>query len=307
MDELLPWIYFHIFILTMLGLDLFVFHQKPRAVSIREAIGFSIFWVSLAFLFNIYIYFSRGMEDALNFLTGYLIEESLSIDNLFVFLLIFKYFKTPEASKHKVLFWGVLGAIIMRALFIWFGILLISKFHWIIYVFGLFLILTGLKLWFEKDKDIDPEFNPILRIFRHFFHVTENYVSNYFFIIREGKYFATPLFIVLLAIETTDVVFAVDSIPAILAITHDPFIVYTSNIFAILGLRSLFFALSHMLSLFHYIHYGLSFILVFIGIKMLLMHYIKIPTVVALGIVFMVLAISITLSILYPEDKFKKS
>lgn len=303
LHDLLPWILFNLFIVLMLALDLLVFHRKAHAVSMKEAICWTAFWIGLALLFNVYIYYTRGLEAALSFLTGYLIEKSLSVDNLFVFLLIFKYFNTPVQSLHKVLFWGVLGAIILRALFIWFGIVLIANFHWIIYLFGAFLVVMGIKLWQEKDKEIHPERNLILRLFSYWFPFTKDYVNDRFFVVRNSKYYATPLFAVLIAIETTDVIFAVDSIPAILAITLDPFIVYTSNIFAILGLRSLYFVLSHIMTLFHYLHYGLSVILVFIGMKMLFVDFVKIPTLVALGIVFFVLLASIVLSLIYPVDK----
>lgn len=298
--DILHWVFFNLFIVLMLAIDLLVFSRKAHVVTMKEAVGWTIFWIGLATLFNIYIYYARGLPDALNFLTGYLIEKSLSVDNLFVFLLIFNYFQTPSTSMHKVLFWGVFGAIILRAIFIWLGIVLITKFHWMIYLFGVFLIFTGIKLWLEKDKEVYPEKNPILRIFRYFFPVSNNYEDDKFFIIKQSKYYATPLFVVLIAIETTDIIFAVDSIPAILAITYDPFLVYTSNIFAILGLRSLYFVLSHMMSLFHYLHYGLSIILVFIGVKMLLADLILIPTWIALGIVFLVLVVSITISLLFP-------
>lgn len=299
MHELLPWIIFNLVIVVLLAVDLF-FHRKAHEISIKEAVYWTLFWMSLALLFNIYIYYARGLEPALNFFTGYLIEKSLSIDNLFVFLLIFKYFKTPASSQHKVLFWGVLGAILLRALFIWLGITLISKFHWMIYLFGVFLIFTGIKLWLEKDKEVHPEKNPIIRLFNRFFPVTKDYVEDHFFVMKAGRYLATPLFIVLLSVETTDVIFAVDSIPAILAITYDPYIVYTSNIFAILGLRSLFFVLSRMMSLFHYLHYGLAIILVFIGGKMVLSEVYPVPTFITLLIVFLVLIVSVAISIVLP-------
>lgn len=301
MSGLWPWIAFNLFILAMLVVDLFVFHKKARKVELREAIFWSLFWISLALIFNIYIYYAKGGEQALAFLTGYLIEKSLSVDNLFVFLLIFKYFKTPQSSLHKVLFWGVLGAIFMRALFIWLGISLINQFHWIIYVFGIFLIFTGIKLGVQKDQEIHPEKNYILKLFRRFFAVTSDYVDDKFFVLKGLKYYATPLFLVLIVIETTDLIFAVDSIPAILAITRDPFIVYTSNIFAILGLRSLYFVLAGAMGLFHYLHYALAFILTFIGFKMLISEFFKIPAGLALGIVFIALFLSIIASILFPE------
>ena len=267
----------------MLALDLGVFHRKAHEVQIKEALGWTAFWITLALLFNLGIYFWRGPEPALEFLTGYLIEKALSVDNIFVFLLIFSYFDVPLLYQHKVLFWGILGALIMRALFIVMGITLIQKVHWVIYIFGGFLILTGIKIALQKEKEIRPERNPVLRIFREFMPVSERYENGKFFLKKEGRYLATPLFIVLLVVETTDIVFAVDSIPAILAITLDSFIVYTSNVFAILGLRALYFALAGLMQLFHRLHYGLAAILVFVGIKMLLADIYKIPIGVALG------------------------
>jgi tellurite resistance protein TerC len=239
MEDFWPWIAFNAFILVMLGIDLFI-HRDAKDVTIKEATLLSIFWISLALIFNVYLYYVRGYGDAVDFLTGYLIEKSLSVDNLFVFLLIFKYFETPKSSLHKVLFWGVLGAIIMRALFIWLGIALISHFHWIIYIFGAFLIFTGIKLGLEKNTKLDPENNIFLNLCHRLFPFVKTYHNDKFFVVSNKKNYATPLLLVLVAIETTDLIFALDSIPAILAITTDPFIVYTSNIFAILGLRSLF-------------------------------------------------------------------
>jgi len=298
--QLLLWGAFNLFVVGMLALDLGVFHRKAHEVRIREALLWSAFWIALSLLFNVGIYVWRGSETALEFLTGYLLEKSLSVDNIFVFLMIFAYFRVPYLHQHKVLFWGILGALIMRALFIFMGIALIEKFHWIIYIMGGFLIITGIKMATQKDSDINPERNPVLRLVRRLVPVTENYEGGRFFVRRSGRLFATPLFIVVLVVETTDVVFAVDSIPAILAITIDPFIVYTSNVFAILGLRALYFALAGVMRLFHYLPYGLSFILVFVGIKMLLVDIYKIPIGVALGTVAGVLALSVIASILFP-------
>lgn len=286
----------------MLILDL-VFHRNGKKIEVTDAIKWTIFWISLAFLFNIYIYLSRGGEDAINFLTGYLIEKCLSVDNLFLFLLIFKYFKTPEETQHKVLFYGVLGAILFRALFIWIGISLVTYFHWTIYLFGLFLIISGIKIGLEKDKDYKPEKNFLVRILKVFFPITHQYDKAKFFTIEEQQYKATPLFLALLCIETTDLLFALDSVPAVFAITYDPFIVYTSNIFAILGLRSLFFVLSHAMSLYHYLHYAISFILVFVGMKMLLSDIYKLNSLIALGIILLTLGVSIFFSIRYPQKK----
>jgi tellurite resistance protein TerC len=296
-NKIFIWVIFNIFVLGMLALDLGVFHKKAHVIKIKEALVWSALWITLALLFNLGIYFWRGPETALEFLTGYLIEKSLSVDNIFVFLLIFSYFDTPPLYQHKVLFWGILGALIMRAFFIAAGITLIEKFHWIIYIFGFFLILTGVKMALQKDKKIHPERNLILKLFRRWVPVTEDYAGERFFIKRAKRYLATPLFIVLLVIETTDVIFAVDSIPAILAVTLDPFIVYTSNVFAILGLRALYFAVAGMIGLFHHLHYGLSAVLVFVGIKMLLADLYKIPVGIALIAVAGILMISIMASI----------
>lgn len=305
MTDVYFFVAFNIAIVVLLILDLLVFHKKPHEVSIKESLWMTFFWIGLALCFNVLIYFTRGIDDALNFLTGFLIEKSLSVDNLFVFLMLFAYFHLPKHLTHIVLFWGILGAIIMRALFIFVGVALVQQFSWIMYVFGAFLIFTGYKLFFESDKKIDPETNFVLRVFRKFFSVTKNYENGYFFIKKEGKYFATPLFIVLLAVETTDVIFAIDSIPAIMAITLDPFIIYTSNVFAILGLRSLFFALSEVMQLFHYLNYGLASILIFIGIKMLVGHYYKLPIVVTLGFVILSIVVSIIASLVWKPQGSK--
>jgi tellurite resistance protein TerC len=297
-NQVLLWLAFNIFVLAMLALDLGVFHRKAHVVQIKEALGWTAIWITLALLFNLGIYFWRGPDPALEFLTGYLIEKALSVDNIFVFLLIFSYFDVPLLYQHKVLFYGILGALIMRAVFILMGITLIQKVHWVIYVFGGFLILTGIKIALEKEKEIRPERNPVLRIFRRFMPVSDHYENDKFFTRKEGRFLATPLFIVLLVVETTDIVFAVDSIPAILAITLDPFIVYTSNVFAILGLRALYFALAGMMRLFQYLHYGLSAILVFVGVKMLVASVWKIPIGIALGVVAGILLISVVTSII---------
>lgn len=302
-NQVLLWVIFNIFVLAMLALDLGVFHRKAHVVKIKEALLLSAFWITLALLFNLGIYFWRGPETALEFLTGYLIEKSLSVDNLFVFLLIFSYFRVPSLYQHKVLFWGILGALIMRAIFILTGVTLIQKFHWVIYIFGAFLILSGIKMALQKDKEIHPERNPVLRLFRRFMPVTDGYEDSKFFIKRAGRLLATPLLVVLLVVETTDIFFAVDSVPAILAITLDPFIVYTSNVFAILGLRALYFALAGLMPLFHYLHYGLSAILVFVGVKMLLANIYKIPIAIALSVVASILLISVIASIIRPRKE----
>jgi tellurite resistance protein TerC len=301
--QLLLWVIFNIFVIAMLALDLGVFHRKAHEIRIREALLWSAFWIVLSLLFNVGVYFWRGSVVALEFLTGYLLEKSLSVDNIFVFLMIFTYFRVPYLHQHKVLFWGILGALIMRALFILVGVTLIQKFHWVIYIMGGFLILTGIKMATQKDEEIHPERNPVLRLFRRLMPVTENYEGGRFFVRRNDVLYATPLFVVVLVVETTDVVFAIDSIPAILAITLDPFIVYTSNVFAILGLRALYFALAGIMRLFHYLPYGLSFILVFVGIKMLLVDIYKIPIGIALGTVASILTLSVIASILWPPKE----
>jgi tellurite resistance protein TerC len=297
------WVGFTLFVLAMLALDLGVFHRKSHEVTIREAMVWSGVWVALALLFNLVLYYWRGPQPALEFLTGYLIEKSLSVDNIFVFLMIFSYFSVPPRYQHRVLFWGVLGALVMRALLIFLGISLIQRFHWVIYLFGAFLIVTGVKMALEKDKEIHPERNPALRLFRRFVPVTDDYRGGKFFVKQGGRYFATPMLIVLLIVETTDIIFAVDSIPAILAITLDPFIIYTSNVFAILGLRALYFALAGVMKLFHHLRYGLSAILAFVGAKMLLANFYKIPVGVALGVVAGILVISVIASLAFPRKE----
>jgi tellurite resistance protein TerC len=297
-NQLLLWISFNIFVLAMLALDLGVFHRKAHVIKIKEALVWSAVWVTLALLFNLGIYIWRGPETALEFLTGYLIEKSLSVDNIFVFFLIFSYFGVSSLHQHKVLSWGILGALVMRAIFIATGITLIEKFHWIIYVFGGLLILSGIRMALQKDRKVNPEKNLVLRLFRRWVPVTEGYLEGRFFAKGAKRYLATPLFVVLVVIETTDVIFALDSIPAILAITVDPFIVYTSNVFAILGLRALYFAVAGIMELFHHLHYGLSAVLVFVGIKMLTGDIYKIPVSIALSIVAGILLISVVASIL---------
>jgi len=294
---LLFWILFNVFVVAMLVLDLGLLHRPGHHIRFREALLWSGVWIALAAMFAVLVLFWRGHASALQFVTGYVIELSLSVDNLFVFLVIFRYFKVPDEQQHRVLFWGILGALIMRGIFILAGVSLIRRFEWITYIFGAFLVYSGFKLMRQGETEIHPEKNPVLRLFRRAFPVTGNYVGGSFFIRNPGLY-ATPLFIVLLVIETTDVLFAVDSIPAVLAITLNAFIVYTSNVFAILGLRSMYFALAGMMEVFEYLHYGLSVVLIFIGAKMLAAHYIEIPTVWALAIVLFVLAVSVVASVL---------
>jgi tellurite resistance protein TerC len=303
LNELLFWVLFITFVVVMLVLDLTVFHRGAREVRLRGAVLWSLFWIGLAAAFAVLVYFWRGRASALDFTTGYLIEESLSVDNLFIFLLIFRYFKVPGHYQHKVLFWGIIGALVMRLLFIVAGVALIQRFHWIIYAFGAFLVYTGVRLFRSEEVEVHPETNPMVRWFRKLFPVTPGFVKGNFFVREGGRLFATPLLLVLIVVETTDVLFATDSIPAVLAITHDPFIVFTSNVFAILGLRSLYFALAGMMEAFHYLHYGLAVILSFIGLKMLVSNYYHLPTVVALGVVGGVLAASIGASLLFPKKQ----
>lgn len=299
--QVLVWILFNVFVLGMLALDLGVFHRKAHSIKIKEALIWSAVWIALALIFNVGVYFWQGYDKALKFFTGYLIEKSLSVDNLFVFLMIFSYFSVPALYQHKVLFWGIVGALLMRAIFIFSGVALIQKFHWVIYIFGIFLIFTGVKMALQKEKKVHPERNPILKLFRKFVPITDDYINDKFYVKRANRYFATPLFIVLIVIETTDVMFALDSIPAILAITVDPFIVYSSNVFAILGLRALYFALAGIMQLFQYLSYGLSAILVFVGVKMLLADIYKIPVSIALGVVASILIISVIVSMIRPR------
>lgn len=300
-NELWMWIGFNVFVLAMLALDLGVFHRKAHEVKVKEALIWSGVWIFLALAFNVGIYFWRGSETALQFFTGYLIEKSLSVDNIFVFILIFSYFKVPALYQHRVLFWGILGALVMRAILIAVGATLIRELHWIIYVFGAFLILTGIKMALQKETGLNPERNPLVRLFKRFMPVTNEYHQEKFFVKLDGRRFATPLFLVLLLVETTDLIFAVDSIPAIFAITQDPFIVYTSNVFAILGLRSLYFALAGIMNYFHYLKLGLAFVLIFVGTKMTLIDIFKIPIGVSLSVVAGILLLSIVASLVWPR------
>ncbi len=298
------WLGFGAFVFGLLALDLGVFHRKAHAVGFREAFIWTGVWIGLALTFNAWVYLSRGPEQGLQFLTGYLIEKSLSVDNIFVFLAIFSYFTVPREYQHKVLFWGILGALIMRAVFIAAGITLLERFHWTVYIFGAFLVFTGVKLALQKkEMDVHPERNPVLRLFRKLVPVTESYEGDRFFLKRAGRLFATPLFVALLVVEMTDVVFAVDSIPAVLAITTDPFIVYTSNVFAILGLRALYFALAGIMPMFRHLHFGLAVVLAFIGGKMLAQEAFdfKMPMALSLGVVAGVLALSVLVSVVRPS------
>ena len=299
------WIAFILFVLLMLTLDLFVFHKKNTVVKVKQALMWSLFWIVLAVIFNLGIFFMVGKAKALQFLTGYLIEESLSVDNLFVFILIFGFFKIDPKYQHRVLFWGILGAIVMRGIFIYAGVTLILEFNWVMYIFGGFLVYTGIHLLFEKDdKEYNPNNNFLIRGFKKVFPVTQDMSRPHFFIRKKRILYATPFFITLLVIEASDLIFAVDSIPAVLSVSKDPFIVYTSNIFAILGLRSLYFALSGIMAYFHYLKYALSGILSFIGVKMCanefadqLGYNFHISNLVSLGAIISLLTISVLLSV----------
>jgi tellurite resistance protein TerC len=303
-NTILLWVGFNLFVILMLAIDLGLFHRKAHEVKFREAITWSAIWIVLALVFNAGVWYYFGEVRAIEFLTGYIIEKSLSVDNIFVFVLIFTAFQVPAAYQHKVLFWGVLGALIMRAIFIFAGVSLIAKFHWIIYVFGVFLILTGLKIARDKGTKINVENNPLLKFIRKFLPVTTGYVNDKFTARLDHKLHATPLLLVLILVEATDLIFAVDSIPAILAITNDPFIIYTSNVFAIMGLRSLYFALAGSLKYFTYLHYGLALILIFVGIKMLISEFYKLNPFVSLGIIGAILAGSIAASLIWrTKDK----
>jgi tellurite resistance protein TerC len=293
------WIGFHVFIFFMLALDLGVFHKKIHKVPVREAVIWTTVWITLSLLFNILVYYKFGKTMALEYLTGYVIEYSLSVDNIFVFILIFTYFAVKDEYQHRVLFWGIIGALVMRGIFIFAGVALINRFHWIVIIFGAFLVFTGIRMLFQKEGEVDPSKNPIVRFFKRFLPVTEEYHGKNFFIKKNRKLHATPLFLVLLIIESSDLIFAVDSIPAILAVSKHPFIVYTSNIFAIMGLRSLYFALSGIMGLFRYLKVGLAFVLTFVGVKMLLAFIqVEIPILLSLGVIISILLISVLASVL---------
>lgn len=304
------WILFNLFALTMLIVDLRVLHRPGHVIKFREAVGWSVMYVALAALFAALLYFWQGRQAGLEFVAGYVVELSLSVDNLFIFLVIFNYFAVPEEQQHRVLFWGILGALVLRGIFIAAGVGLINRFHWLLFVFGALLIYSGIRVCVTGEHQVDPASNPVVRALRKWIPVTEEYHGGQFFLRKReenGRLYATPLLVVLLVIETTDVLFAVDSIPAILAITLKAFIVYTSNVFAILGLRSMYFAVSGLMKLFRFLHYGLAIILIFVGAKMLLGDYVDIPILLTLGVVAAVLLISIVLSIAFPLKDAERS
>ncbi|MBY0413073.1 MAG: TerC family protein [Bdellovibrionales bacterium] len=299
------WLIFFGIITFMLVLDLGVFHKKSHKVSIKESLAWTGVWITLAMLFNAWVYNTMGHQKGLEFLTGYVIEKSLSIDNIFVISLIFTYFRVPSQYQHRVLFWGVLGALFFRIIFIFAGVALIQKFNWMIYVFGGFLIFTGIKMLKEEEKHIEIEANPMIKFVKKFWKISPSFDGEKFRVKINGIWHFTPLFLVLVMIETTDIIFAVDSIPAILAITPDPYIVFTSNVFAILGLRSLYFALNGIMEMFEYINYALSGILVFVGVKMIIAGWYHIPTMVSVSVIIGLLLASVIASIYFPK-KHKK-
>lgn len=305
-SQLGMWIGFNVLVLAMLAVDLFVFHRKSHEVSMKESAAWTVVWVTLALLFNGGIVWQFGSEVGLQFLTGYLIEKALSIDNIFVFVLIFSYFRVPAKYQHRVLFWGVLGALVMRGAMIGLGAALIKEFHWLIYLFGAFLVFTGIRMATQKEPDIEPQSNPVIRLIRKIWPVTDHYHGEKFFVKQtvggRVRRVATPLFIVLVMVETSDLIFAVDSVPAIFAITQDPFIVYTSNVFAILGLRSLYFLLAGVIHKFHYLQLGLSAVLMFVGAKMVLSDFYKVPIVVSLGFIAFALGLSVIASLMFPKE-----
>jgi tellurite resistance protein TerC len=303
MENYWSWAGFIVLILFLLVLDLGVFHRKAKEISVRNALWWTAFWVTLAFIFNGFIYYVYGQDKAFEFFTGFLIEKSLSVDNIFVIILIFGYFQVPAAYQHKVLFWGILGALVMRCGFIFAGIELIHQFHFLIYLFGAFLIVTGIRMIMHRDEHFEPERNPVVRFTKKWFRLTPEYNKDKFFVMRNGLWYATPLFLVVVLIEFTDLIFAVDSIPAILAVSKDPFIAYTSNVFAILGLRSLYFALAGIERYFAYLKYGLAVILVFVGLKMSLSDFITIPIEISLAFIVLMLSLAVLASMVLQPIK----
>lgn len=297
------WIGFNLFVLIMLVLDLGVFHRKAAVISVKEALIWTCVWIFLAFLFDAFVFYYFGNEKAFEFFTGYVIEKSLSVDNIFVIILIFSFFNVPAAYQHKVLFWGILGALVMRVCFILAGVELIHKFHWLIYIFGGFLVFTGIRILGQGDLKLDPNKNPVVKLVRRVFRVTENFEGDKFFVKKDNILWATPLFVVVVLIEATDLIFAVDSIPAILAVSDDSFIVYTSNVFAILGLRSLYFALAGMDKYFTHLKYGLSAILIFVGVKMCIADLYKIPIEISLAFIVLTLSVAVLTSMVMQRGK----
>jgi tellurite resistance protein TerC len=306
MDQLWLWVGFNVAVLAMLAVDLFVFHRKPHEVGVREAATWSVAWIILALLFGWGVYTFRGRDAGLEYFAGYVIETALSVDNIFVFVLIFSFFRVPARYQHRILFWGILGALVMRGAMIAAGAYLIEHFHWVMYLFGAFLVFTGIRMATHAEHDIDPSGNPLIRLVRRFVPVTDAYHDHKFFVRSDGpaaRLFATPLFVVLVLVETTDLIFAIDSIPAIFAVTRDPFVVYSSNVFAILGLRALYFLLADVIHRFHHLKTGLSVVLVFVGVKMLIADLYKVPITLSLAFILAVLAAAIIVSLVWPRSE----
>jgi tellurite resistance protein TerC len=305
MDQAWLWIAFNVFVLAMLAVDLLVFHRDAHEVTSREAAAWSAVWITLALIFGAGVWTFMGRAAGLEYFAGYLIEKALSVDNIFVFVLIFGFFRVPLRYQHRVLFWGILGALVMRGAMIVAGAYLIEQFHWILYVFGGFLVFTGIRMATQGEHELEPDANPVIRLLRRFIPVTEVYHGQHFFVRQpvgdQLQLVATPLFVVLTLVETTDLIFAVDSIPAIFAVTQDPFIVYSSNVFAILGLRALYFLLAGVIDRFHYLKIGLAAVLVFVGIKMLIVDFYKIPIGLSLGVIALLLAASTAASLMWPR------
>jgi tellurite resistance protein TerC len=300
---MLMWIIFNVAVVLMLFFDLGVFHKKDRVISLKESLVWSVIWILVALVFNIGVYIWGGHVKGTEFLTCYIIERSLSVDNIFVFIIIFTYFKVPSAYQYKVLFWGILGALVMRAIFIISGVALVSSFHWMIYVFGAMLVYIGIKLAFNKNEEMDPGNNMVLKLVKKIIPIVDGHEAGKFFVSKDNRYFATHMFLVLVVIETSDIIFAVDSIPAALAITSDPFIIYSANVFAILGLRAMYFAVEGFMKMFRYLNYGLSVVLTFVGVKMLLTDYYKISTNMSLIIIVLVLLGAVVLSVIIKAEK----
>jgi tellurite resistance protein TerC len=300
------WIFFALIVLILLALDLGVFHRKMHAISVKEALIWSCVWITIALLFNVGIYFTRGPEPAVQFFTGYLIEKSLSVDNIFVFVLIFSYFAVPAQYQHRILFWGIFGALLMRGILISAGLVLLDTFHVVIYLFGAILIIAGVRMALPRSEEVHPEKNPALKLMRRFLPVTSEYEDGRFFVRRAGRLVATTLFAVLVVVESTDLIFAVDSIPAIFAVTRDPFIVYTSNVFAILGLRSLYFVFASLMQKLHYLKIGLAVILIFVGIKMLLADFYEISPQHSLLVIVLVLGLTALASLVRAKRVVKR-
>ncbi len=301
MASILGWVAFAVVVTGMLCLDLGIFHRKAHSVGFREAAVWSVVWIVLALVFAGGVWWGRSQGDAVLFVTSWLVEWSLSLDNIFVFMVIFTFFQVPDHYRHRLLFFGILGSVVMRALFIVAGIAIIQRFAWVTWVLGAFLVITGVRMAVSHDEEIHPDRNPLLRLFRRFFPVAQGYGEGHFFVREGGRRMATPLFVVLLVVETTDVVFAVDSVPAVLAITSDPFLVYTSNVFAILGLRSMYFALSGTMARMRFLHYGLAAILSFVGVKMLLASVYHVAPLASLAVIGTLLGLSIVMSLVFPS------